>query len=261
MEHVPGTQLDKLVSSGPLPLSDALAAGAALASALAYAHTRGVIHRDVKPSNILVPIPGGKPRFDMVKLADFGVAGALGKDSLTQAGFVYGTFAHMAPEQIRGEQNSPASDVFGLGVLLYQMIFGVLPVGNKDLPAMMYEILSVEPRILATPEIPAPVAALILDCLKKDAVSRLPMPEVAARLRQWSEGGIEASTVVGTNASPAASPAPPQASRQNRLGIWVSAALVLILASLLAASAGVPGFVRSCPHLRRGSCAWRPPCW
>jgi eukaryotic-like serine/threonine-protein kinase len=126
-EIVHGHTLAELLRDGALSDRDAVRIGAALCAALEHAHARGVIHRDVKPSNILCPddpdVSGS-----VAKLADFGIARMADHDVLTRTGDIIGTLAYMAPEQARGERIDGAADVYALGVVLYEALAGVNPI-------------------------------------------------------------------------------------------------------------------------------------
>jgi hypothetical protein len=126
-ELVRGTTFDGLLDQGQLSDRDIVALGVALCDALSHAHGQGIVHRDVKPSNVLVPdqpsSPGGA-----AKLTDFGVARVVGGDSLTRTGDVIGTLAYMAPEQAEGLEAGPAADLYSLALILYEGLTGVNPV-------------------------------------------------------------------------------------------------------------------------------------
>ncbi len=126
-ELVHGTTLDELLRSGRLSDRDVIEIGIALCDALAHAHAHGVIHRDVKPSNVLVPERPSTPA-QLAKLTDFGVARVLGGDSLTRTGDVIGTAAYMAPEQSQGLPAGVPADLFSLALVLYEGLTGVNPV-------------------------------------------------------------------------------------------------------------------------------------
>ncbi|HSD81261.1 MAG TPA: serine/threonine-protein kinase, partial [Solirubrobacteraceae bacterium] len=126
-ELVRGRSLAELECDGLLSDRDVVRAGIALCDALAHAHRRGVVHRDVKPANVIVPddpAPGG----GIVKLTDFGVAHMSGDDALTATGDVVGTLAYMAPEQAEGREVDARTDLYALGLVLYEALSGVNPV-------------------------------------------------------------------------------------------------------------------------------------
>ena len=131
-ELVRGVTLDKLLDGGRLSDQDCALLAIALCDALAHAHANGVVHRDVKPSNILVPENPVTPAH-AAKLTDFGVASVLGGNTLTRAGDVLGTLAYMAPEQAEGLTVGPAADTYSLALVLYEALCGVNPVGARTL--------------------------------------------------------------------------------------------------------------------------------
>ena len=122
MEFVPGVSLAEVIrTEGALDAGRVSRIVEQVASALDYAHSRGLIHRDVKPGNVIVA-PG-----DQTKLTDFGVAQALGEYDASSRSIVVGTLAYMSPEQVKGEQTGPASDVYSLGIVAYQALTGHSP--------------------------------------------------------------------------------------------------------------------------------------
>ncbi len=129
-EYVRGATFARLLEEGALSDRDVVEIGVALCDALAHAHKRGIIHRDVKPLNILVPdtvADGGAP----AKLTDFGVARIAGDDALTRTGDVVGTLAYMAPEQAEGAEVTEVADLYALGLCLYEGLSGVNPVRGR----------------------------------------------------------------------------------------------------------------------------------
>jgi eukaryotic-like serine/threonine-protein kinase len=128
-ELIRGATLDRMLRDGRLSDRDVVAIGIALCDALAHAHAHGVIHRDVKPSNVLVPSHSPTPG-QPAKLTDFGVARVLGGDALTRTGDVVGTVAYMAPEQAQGLPAGAPADLFSLALVLYEAFTGVNPVVN-----------------------------------------------------------------------------------------------------------------------------------
>jgi serine/threonine-protein kinase len=135
MEHVPGTNLDKLLRGKRIDPERARAIAGQVAEALLVAHLAGIVHRDVKPANILVRDSDGA-----VKVADFGVA-RLPASELTRSGAAVGSPAYMSPEQIRGREVDGRSDLFSLAVILYEMLCGERPFAGEDTSALAYSIV------------------------------------------------------------------------------------------------------------------------
>lgn len=188
IEWVDGFSLRDLLAKGPLSLPDALDVFRAVAAALAAAHDQGIIHRDIKPSNVLVPKgEGGGPAFERVKLTDFGAVGKLGLSSgTTRSGQVFGTPYYMAPEQALGKPQSPATDVYGLGVLLYEMIYGRTPFAGGNVADTFRAILSEAAALPDTVPLPPHLRSLLLRCLDKDENAR--PPTAAEVLRELERG-------------------------------------------------------------------------
>jgi tRNA A-37 threonylcarbamoyl transferase component Bud32 len=178
-----------LKEGGPLNTEQAVQVARAIAEALAYVHRSGLVHRDLKPSNILIPGWPDEPQYDHPKLVDFGIAGRLGARGRTQAGMIYGTLRYMSPEQVNGQPQSAATDVYGFGLLLFEMLKGHPPASRSgDLTSLLMairdgipaeELKDIDPRF----------AGLITRCLRYDAAERPEMGEVQALLRDGSEGG------------------------------------------------------------------------
>jgi len=173
MEYADGRSLRDRLDEGPLPVDDAVQYGIQAADALAYAHEHGVVHRDFKAANIIVTEAG------RLKIVDFGLArrddatleGATTMASLVPAGVVAGTPYAMAPEQVRGEPADARSDVWALGVLLYELVSGGKPFAGASVPDMLSSILTKAPAPLR-PVVPAALAAVIEKCLEKDPAQR-----------------------------------------------------------------------------------------
>jgi eukaryotic-like serine/threonine-protein kinase len=125
-ELVRGTTLDRLLEAGRLSDRDIVDVGVVLCDALEHAHGEGVVHRDVKPSNVLVPERPASPA-QLAKLTDFGVARVIGGDTLTRTGDIIGTLAYMAPEQAEGLEAGPSADLYSLALVLYEALTGVNP--------------------------------------------------------------------------------------------------------------------------------------
>jgi eukaryotic-like serine/threonine-protein kinase len=154
-----------------------LAALADAARGLAYAHDQGIVHRDVKPANILLTRSG------RAKVADFGLARASDQPSMTTDGKVLGTASYMSPEQARGKRATQASDVYSMGVLLYEVATGATPFQSDNPLGFLYQHAEVEPpRPVVRAPYPPELGQLALACLKKDATERPTMARVAERL-------------------------------------------------------------------------------
>jgi serine/threonine-protein kinase len=190
LEYVSGGTLESRLATGPLPLDHVLHLGTAIADALDNAHRQGVLHRDLKPGNVLLTADGHP------KILDFGLALLLsgGKTTgrMTQMGMIVGTLPYMAPEQLFGEADDARTDVYALGIMLFEMATGRLPF-IKDRPeALMFAILNTAAPSVSSirPEAPAALDHLLGECLHKDPAHR---PASAAlvgeALRRIREGG------------------------------------------------------------------------
>jgi WD40 repeat protein len=170
MEYISGVSLqERLDRTGPLELKEILRIGLQTAAGLAAAHAQGLIHRDVKPANIL--LENGVER---VKLTDFGLARAVDDASLTQSGVVAGTPQYMAPEQARGEAVDHRADLFSLGSVLYAMCTGRPPFRAQGIMAVLKRVCEEAPRLIPeiNPEIPGWLVALIARLHAKDPAQR-----------------------------------------------------------------------------------------
>jgi DNA-binding response OmpR family regulator len=171
MEYVEGLTLHELIESrGKLSVAAVLAIGTQLANSLAIAHEQGVVHRDVKPGNLLLDADG------VLKVMDFGVARlAEGSTTLTQAGSIIGTPAYMSPEQLLGEAPDARTDLYSVGVVLYECLAGQLPLDAASTISLIGQVLNVEPRpvIELNDDVPEALSALIARLLSKEADSRV----------------------------------------------------------------------------------------
>jgi eukaryotic-like serine/threonine-protein kinase len=179
MELVHGGSLRALMNRPPdrEHARKLLAALAGAARGLAYAHGQGIVHRDVKPANILVTRAG------KAKVADFGLARAIDQSSMTTDGKVLGTASYISPEQARGLRATSASDVYAMGVILYEVATGATPFQSDNPIGFLYQHAEVEPpRPVVRAPYPAALGALALACLEKDPAERPTMARVADEL-------------------------------------------------------------------------------
>jgi serine/threonine protein kinase/Flp pilus assembly protein TadD len=236
MEYIRGETLRELVPAGGMELSVALDYASQVASALAAAHAAGIVHRDVKPANIMVTKSG------LVKLLDFGIAlieqpevdpNATTKTALTRPGTVVGTLAYMSPEHAQGGNVGPRSDIFSLGVVMYQMFTGVLPFQAGSQVALLYEIVHTRPPALAKlrPDLPPALGRVLDKALEKNPEQRYQsagelLNDLKEISRQLSSGVSKSKISVAIGAR--------RMDRRKILGIGALAASVLLLLAVLA---------------------------
>jgi len=175
MEYLEGRTLDKIIKDGQLGAEEGLRIAIQLTSALALVHRNGLIHRDLKPANVMVLDDG------TVKLLDFGIARADGEATITQHGMLVGTVLYMAPEQVRGEDLDPRSDVFSLGAMLYHALSGQLPFPGGSFPEVCMAILDGKPRPLGQMRrgLPTGIESFVMKCLSNRPEDRYRDAEVA----------------------------------------------------------------------------------
>ncbi|MES1245556.1 MAG: protein kinase [Acidobacteriota bacterium] len=219
-----GETLRARIARGPLPVHEALECALQIAKGLARAHRHGIVHRDVKPANLMLTADG------LVKILDFGVAKLAGEASLTRTGAAVGTAAYMAPEQIRGDAVDARADLWSLGVVVYEMVTGRRPFPGDNPEAIRHAVLTRAPEPVARlrPDAPPDLERLIRRLLSKLAHGRHPTADaVAAELRiLLGRSGVSASLPQV--------PARPQAPASGPRRPWTLAALVLL---------GVAGFL------------------
>jgi len=183
-EYVPGTTLRHALRAGELDDEAALEAAAQIADALAVAHDHGIVHRDVKPSNVLL----AEGPYVSVKLLDFGLALIREEETLTAAGDIPGTLAYISPERLKGESAGPAADVWSLGVLLWEALAGRHPFTGGTLVETAKQIGAGAPSLQTErPDLPRSTIALVDRALAVDPARRPSAEKVAADLRRAAD--------------------------------------------------------------------------
>ncbi len=212
MEYLPSRSLSAvLVEHETLPVPEVARIGEQVASALIAAHRAGIVHRDIKPGNILIDDNG------VCKITDFGISRATGDLTLTQTGLIGGTPAYLAPELARGADPKPSSDVFALGATLYHAIEGLPPYGdNTNQLALLYAAASGK---INPPQQAGPATALLMRLLSPEPEDRPSMTEARDKLAQLASGQAGVATAVAPlvpkeqtremTATPAAPASPP----------------------------------------------------
>jgi serine/threonine-protein kinase len=229
MEYVEGETLAELVARrGALPASEAAALGLQMCAGLAAAHTAGLVHRDVKPQNLLLGTDG------VLKLGDFGIAAGYEGTRLTLAGTVLGTAGYLAPEQARGEQVTAAADIYAVGAVVYELVTGEPARSAGSLAELGSEDGFVPPDLAArVPEAPPELVAAVTACLSVRPEDRPPSAAAVAGLL---------APVASTAQTPSVPPAPPERAtellaRPDRPPPWWAGRRLVTIAALLAAGA------------------------
>jgi len=215
MEYLMGTSLSSEIAKGPMTLARAVDILEQMCAALARAHDLGVVHRDLKSDNIMMTSRGG--RKDFVKILDFGLAALARDPRLAPKGAVFGTPEYMSPEQARGDDALPVSDLYALGILFYEMVTGQLPFRSADrdtLLEMQKTKVAPNPRALAK-DIPEVAEKIILKLLEKDPKNRFRdghhLQEELKALQRTLPQSWEVQPNEGGPSAPAAPPPPPRA--------------------------------------------------
>ncbi len=260
MEYVRGRSLRDVVQvNGPFSARRTAEIGAEIAGALEFAHRNGVVHRDVKPGNVLITADGD------IKVTDFGIARAGTSEALTQTGAVMGTATYFSPEQAQGFAVDGRSDVYSLGVVLYEMVTGTPPFTGESPVAVAYKHVREEPEPPAAraPDLPPDLEQIILTAMAKDPDSRYQtadelrtdllrfvrgQPPLGGPVTGLVAGGTATAAVAPTQAAPVAAldGHDPDEHRRKRRGALVAGilgALVIagVIIALLASGGGGGG--------------------
>jgi tetratricopeptide (TPR) repeat protein len=230
MAHYAGETLKRRLEAGPLPIDQALDIATQVADGLARAHAQGIVHRDIKPGNLILTEDG-------VRIVDFGLATFMDALQLTAEGSTLGTAAYMSPEQVRGEEVDARTDVWAVGVVLYQMLVGHTPFRGAYAEAIGYAIRNDPPPPLRgeRPEIPEDIEQLVFRALHKDPAVRFASGrELARALRQVRGLTLPQDLRTQAIAYEAAPPAVPDRRRLRRQ-MLAAGLLVAVAAAALAA--------------------------
>ena len=233
-EHVAGETLHDVLHAGPLDVRRALEVTIAVARGLAYAHAHGIVHRDVKPQNVLLTVDGE------AKVTDFGIARSLDVEGVTQSGTVLGTSNYIAPEQATGQRVDLRTDVYSLGVVLFELLTGDVPfAGDSFVAVAMQHVHEPAPNLLdRRPDVPPRVALAVERALEKDPADRFQsmdelVEELEACLRRVDGDTSEGDTLVAARV-PRRRPRRAAARRRRLLPLALVTAGVALLAALAA---------------------------
>jgi serine/threonine protein kinase/Tol biopolymer transport system component len=181
MEYCEGKTLREILQSENLQVKKAIDIALQVCEGLALAHEKGIVHRDIKPDNIMVTLR------NQVKIMDFGLAKLRGVSRLTKEGGTVGTAGYMSPEHLQGQDADQRSDIFSLGVLLYELFAGQPPFKGTHNAALMYEIVNINPPLVSTlrPGIDPEIDRIVIECMQKDPADRFQSAaEIAKELRR-----------------------------------------------------------------------------
>jgi hypothetical protein len=249
MEFVEGFTLEQRAKQGPIPQSEIINYMQQVLGALSYAHGRGVVHRDIKPANIMVTSHG------VVKLMDFGIAKSRVEQDLTRPGTTMGSMYYMSPEQVRGETVDARSDIYSVGVMMYELFAGRRPFVADSAYSILNQQCNVAPQppVEINQQLPPALSDLILCALAKDPANRFQNAQaVSNALRQIAAQSDTASPEVaftpvvvpgsavadpGFAAAPVAAYAGPSSGHR---GMWITVGALAVLVVVAAAAVGLP---------------------
>jgi eukaryotic-like serine/threonine-protein kinase len=232
MEYLQGETLKKKIERGPLKIDEAIAIATQVAQGLAKAHEHGIIHRDTKPANIMVTTDG------VTKIVDFGLAKLSRSTMLTKAGSTLGTASYMSPEQAQGEHADHRTDIWSLGVVLYEMLTGVLPFKGEYEQGLIYQILNSPPAPLTgiRTGIPSKLERIVNKCLEKNRDERYQTAaDLIADLRHFQRAaGTGTETMQRSNAT--------AAEARRRMRWWYGALPAIAIVGAVAFYLGKTSF-------------------
>ena len=227
--YVDGENLDNRIANEPLEIRDAIEIARQICGALAQAHRKGVVHRDLKPSNVMLEREG------LVKVVDFGLAQVAGRSRLTREGVTVGTVAYLAPEQIQRQESDERSDIWSLGVVLYEMITGRSPFEGERDEATLYAILHEEPTPISQlcPEAPPAFQRVVAKALEKWPSQR---HQHAAEFLKDLNAIVDGGAAEVSSEEPSAAPEQPTEPSVLRKPIALSSAVLMTIAAVVIAA-------------------------
>lgn len=224
MELVEGQMLSEKKNS--ISFKQAIDIGIQLSEGLAVAHEKGIVHRDIKPDNIMIRKDG------IAQIMDFGLAKLRGVSRLTKEGSTVGTAGYMSPEQVQGQDADHRSDIFSLGVLLYELFTGQLPFRGVHETALMYEIVNVDPLPMSAvkPDIDPALDAIILECMEKDPNERTQsVKQIAIDLKRFKRESSRSRVSMIRPAMASSVKSLPQDPKSRSLADYIPWGLSLVL--------------------------------
>ncbi|HEX4810684.1 MAG TPA: protein kinase [Bryobacteraceae bacterium] len=250
MEFVEGLTLADRSKNATLPLRDVMGYISQTLAALAYAHERGVIHRDIKPGNIMVTPHG------VVKLMDFGIAKSKMEPMKTQPGTTMGSLHYMSPEQIHGTSVDARSDLYSVGVTLYELSTGRRPFEGDSEYAILEQQLNAQPKppMQLNPGMSAGLNDVILTALAKDPMHRFQSADAFRKALETVQSSMDAPKLSETQpagpgaprfAGHAGPPPIPAPSSAGHRGLWMALGALVVVAVLIGAGVAVPHFLHS----------------
>jgi serine/threonine-protein kinase len=237
MEYVEGVTLTDRAKQGSIPLDDLLSYVGQTLDALSFAHKNGIIHRDIKPSNIMITPHG------VVKLMDFGIAKSTADQGLTRPGTTMGSMLYMSPEQVRGTSVDARSDIYSVGILLYELTAGKRPFEAENTFAILDAQLNTAPTppIEVNPALPQPLNDIILTALNKEPMQRF----------QTADAFKNALETLRQRPAAAPTPKSPQSvvsdavPRKGNRSLWMALGAVACVCVLAAGAFTLPRFFKS----------------